>query len=74
MRQSAAGRTVGALDLERIALMAEEPKGKSGRLGKWREKRRDRRARRRLVDAAKVTQAARANKGEGMKWGGPMGG
>jgi hypothetical protein len=41
--------------------MAEESKGKSGRLGKWREKRRERRARRRRVDAKKVAQAGNSN-------------
>ena len=47
--------------MERMGLMAEESKGKSGRLGTWREKRRERRARRRRVDAKKVAQGGRAN-------------
>ena len=50
--------------------MAEESKGKSGRLEKWREKRRKRRARRRRVDAKKVAQAGRANVDDAVKWGG----
>ena len=50
--------------------MAEESKGKSGRLGKWREKRRERRARRRRVDAKKVAQAGRANVDDAIKRGG----
>jgi hypothetical protein len=52
--------------------MADEPESKTRWLEAWREKRRGRRARRRRVDAEKVTQAARSNKGDGMKWGGPM--
>jgi hypothetical protein len=47
--------------------MAEESTGKSGRLGKWREKRR---ARHRRVDAKKVAQAGRANVEDAMKRGG----
>jgi hypothetical protein len=54
--------------------MAEEPKDKSGRLEKWREKRRTRAARRRRVAADKVTHATRGNKDDAMRWGGPMGG
>jgi hypothetical protein len=37
-----------------MGLMAEESKSKLDRLGKWRDKRRARRARRRRVDAKKV--------------------
>jgi hypothetical protein len=55
---------------ERIGVMAEQPKDKLGRLGKWREKRRERRARRRSVDAKKVAQAGRANVDDAMKRGG----
>ena len=50
--------------------MAEESKGKSSWLGKWRENRRERRARRRRVDAKKVAQAGRANVDDAMKRGG----
>ena len=50
--------------------MVEESTGKSGWLGKWREKRRERRARRRRVDAKKVAQAGRANVDDAMKRGG----
>jgi hypothetical protein len=54
--------------------MAEEPKGKSGKLEKWRERRRTRVERRRRVAADKVTLATRRNKDDAARWGGPMGG
>jgi hypothetical protein len=41
-------------------------------LAGWREKRRARGERRRQVDAEKVTNAARANKGDSARWGAPM--
>lgn len=54
--------------------MAEEPKGKAGRLERWREKRRSRAERRRRVAAEKLTHATRGNKDDAARWGGPMGG
>jgi hypothetical protein len=67
LRQWAARRSFAPIDLERIGLMAEESKGKTGRLGKWREKRRERRARRRRVDARKVAQGVHGNVDDAIK-------
>jgi hypothetical protein len=52
--------------------MGEGGEGKSGLVAKWREKRRIRGERRRRVAADKVTQAARGNKDDAARWGGPM--